>query len=143
MSRLPNTTLSVLASLALAGGPVISAAHAKSVERQAQKDAEARKRTQHHEEGRKTQGSPSHGTDAPSSDKPNAARSGFVAPSAAKPTDTDSSNLNFCLTADLSDVPNAMLVRIGDAPRPVSLTPSLHYPSYQALAPPVPAQVMG
>ncbi|HKQ49643.1 MAG TPA: hypothetical protein VJZ71_16340 [Phycisphaerae bacterium] len=133
-SKLPYTTISVLASLALAGGPAAWAAQAESMERLARKDAESKKRTRAatpdaSPDGRPDQKSPD--------EKPDASSAGLVAPSAAKPADTDSSSLNLCLSSNNVDIPAAALRPSGDAPPPCELKASLHRPSYQAHAPPL------
>jgi hypothetical protein len=131
-TRLPNTTISVIASLALVGGPAVWAAQAESMERLARKDAEAKKRARIATESTDT---------APSNTEKNEKRdsktAGLVAPSAAKPADTDSSSLSFCLTSSIDDIPGAALRSSADAMHPVIIVAALHCPSYRAHAPPV------
>jgi len=135
--KLIRTWLCSLGALALAGGPAVSAAHAKSVDRQARKDAEAKKRVRPNEEtGRTPRPPPAHGPDSASHGTSNTTGSGFVAPCAAKPADSDSSNLDLCLTAALDGLPSATVRPTDDAPGSSSCNPSLHRPSYQAQAPP-------
>lgn len=133
-SKLPCTTISVLASLALAGGPAVWAAQADSIERLARKDAEAKKRAR---AGTKDQSQQNPPADSSHDEKSDSASAGLVAPSAAKPADTDSSNLNLCLSTNNVDIPAAALRPYGDAPRPCEMKAALHRPSYRAHAPPL------
>lgn len=132
-SRLPYTTISVLASLALAGGPAVWAAQAESMERLARKDAESKKRARATAQAATLDSCPKTDTQDEKSDSTNAR---LVAPSAAKPADTDSSNLNLCLSVNNVDIPAAALRPSSDAPRSRVITTALHRLSYQAHAPP-------
>ena len=132
-SKLPYTTISVLASLALAGGPAAWAAQAESMERLARKDAESKKRAHPAAHDASAASRP----DQKSPDeKPDSSSAGLVAPSAAKPADTDSSTLNLCLSTNNVDIPTAMLRLSVDVPHPIVIVAALHRPSYRAHAPP-------
>jgi hypothetical protein len=135
--KLVQSWLCSLGVLALAGGPAVSAAQAKSIEGHARKDTAPRKRVARIPTQAQGRAKPAaQNSNTSKKDDSNSGRPGFVAVSAAKPADTDSSQLNDCLAAASDLLPRAALLPTYDAPRPVPAFSSPHRAAYYAQAPP-------